>query len=87
MTLDELIKLLSKVLVSPEVIGVTIVAILYISIANYVVYYRKKVPVPRTKKKKAAPVSAGADESGDESASERASKRGKKDSSPSEDDE
>jgi len=88
MTVNELINLLKKVLVSPEVIGVTIVVILYIAIVNYVVNYRKRVPVPKVKKKKAEkPVTAEAEPAEEEGASARASKRGKKDSTPSEDDE
>lgn len=59
MTLIQLFNLLTKVLVSPEVIGVTIVIALYINIVNYIVRYKKRAPRPR-KTKVAALAQGGA---------------------------
>lgn len=59
MTVDQLIELLKAVLLSPKVIGVTIVIVLYINIVNYIVHYRKRPPQARVvKAKKAAPVAS-----------------------------
>jgi len=55
MSVDALIDLLKKVLLTPEVIGVTVVIALYVNIVSSVVSYRKKKPVPKTKKRKADP--------------------------------
>lgn len=54
MTLSQLFNLLAKVLISPEVIGVTIVIALYINIVNYIVRYKKRAPRPRKLKTVAA---------------------------------
>ena len=76
MTLDELLSLLKSVLVSPEVIGVTIVIALYINIVNYIVRYRKRLP--QAKKRRRPRVSA-AEESAEKAETE--SPRGGKRSS------
>jgi hypothetical protein len=58
MSLDQLITLIQKVLLSPEVIIITLVIALYVNSVNYVVRYRKKPyqpKKPRVKKEKAAP--------------------------------
>lgn len=58
MTLDQLIVLLKAVMLTPEVIGVTIVIVFYINIVNYIVSYRKQAPKPKKgRKPKAVPES------------------------------
>ena len=47
MTLMELLILLKQVILSPEVLGVTIVIALYINIVSWIVRYRKRPPRPR----------------------------------------
>lgn len=68
MTLTELADLLEKVFLSPEVIGVTVVIIIYITIVNYIVQYRKKAPAPKKRRvaapKPAKPAPAEGDDSG-----------------------
>lgn len=59
MTVAQLMDLLKKVLLSPEVIGVTIVIVLYINIVMYVVRYRKRPPAPRGRKTASAPSGEG----------------------------
>jgi hypothetical protein len=72
MTLTELVDLLKKVFLSPEVIGVTVVIILYINGVNYIVRYRKKPPAPKKKRvatpkpAKSAPAEGEEDGEGDE---------------------
>ena len=69
MTLTELVDLLKKVFLSPEVIGVTVVIVLYINIVNYIVRYRKRPPAPKKKRvaapKPAKPAPAEGDEEGE----------------------
>lgn len=55
MTFAQLFGLLKSVLISPEVIGVTIVIALYINIVTYIVRYRKQPPREKKKKVKAEP--------------------------------
>lgn len=64
MTFLQLFSLLSKVILSPEVIGVTIVIALYINIVNYIVRYKKRVATPR--KVKAAAIQSGVKNEDDE---------------------
>ncbi|HPW64537.1 MAG TPA: hypothetical protein PLY30_00135 [Candidatus Omnitrophota bacterium] len=65
MDISRLLELLKRVLLTPEVIGVTIVMIVFFSLVNFVVYYRKRPPTPKPKKVEAAPVAAeGASKSG-----------------------
>lgn len=57
MKFDQLLSIIKAVILSPYVIGVTIVIVLYFSVVNYVVYYRKRPPAPkRPKARKPAPV-------------------------------
>jgi hypothetical protein len=69
MTLTELVDLLKKVFLSPEVIGVTVVIVLYINVVNYIVRYRKKPPAPKKKRvatpKPAKPAPTEGEEEGD----------------------
>jgi ribosomal protein L12E/L44/L45/RPP1/RPP2 len=84
MTVDQLLALLKAVLLSPEVIGVTVVMAIFLNIVNAVVYYRKKPPAPKSPKRKAAakaaPQPAPAEEDEGESDQEKAppSSAGKK---------
>jgi len=55
MTLMELLILLKQVILSPEVLGVTIVIALYINIVSWIVRYRKRPPRPRPVKASAEP--------------------------------
>jgi hypothetical protein len=81
MTLDELLQLLKKVLLTPQVIGVTVAIVLYIYLITYIVDYHKRTAAPKGKKSKKvarpAPVAAS---SGDNAASddERPSSKGRK---------
>lgn len=54
MTLGQLMRLLLSVLISPQVIGVTVVIALYINIVNYIVRYRKQAPKPKQPRIRAA---------------------------------
>jgi len=60
MTLAQLFGLLKSVLLSPEVIGVTIVIALYINIVTYIVRYRKQPPKEKKKRVKAEPAAPAA---------------------------
>jgi len=84
MTLLELADLLKQVFLSPAVIGVTVVIILYINIVNYIVRYRKKPPAPkkphvaRVKPVKPAPAEAEADEDDEDAVPNPRKKSGKR---------
>ena len=60
MTVAQLVELLSKVLMSPEIIGVTVVIIIYITIVMYVVHYRKRPPQSKVRKTASASSGQGA---------------------------
>jgi hypothetical protein len=82
MTLELLLDVLKKILVSPQVIGVTVVLAIYLNLVTYIVHYRKKPPAPKKPKKasgagavkKEAPPAA---EAGEDEAEEKAPKPAK----------
>ena len=87
MDISSLLELLKRVLLTPEVIGVTVFMIVFFSLVNFVVYYRKKPPVPKPKKTAPAPAPASAentakpgdeDEEAEEGAAEAKKKKGGK---------
>ena len=52
MGIKEILTIIKQVLLRPEIIGITLVIILYISAINSVVYYKKKIPKAKIKKEK-----------------------------------
>jgi hypothetical protein len=84
MTVAQLVELLKKVLISPEVIGVTVVIIIYINVVTYVVHYRKRLPQSIARKTASAssgqgtPVDKGSEEEEAEAGSSTKQKKSKK---------
>lgn len=66
MTLNELFALLRSVLLSREVLVVTVAIALYINVVNYIVGYRKRPKRRLMTRKKAAPKPASAGDGGEE---------------------